>query len=244
MVLVPDYKFNVDGVRRNHRRVKKHIAPQQDDCAVWPAPGHMGSSSLCVPPPEQTVPSQSAKLAEEREAMHLAKSVRAAAIVATTAISLLFCAGAAMANPAHVRIAGPLQSGPAVNAPATGTLKAGALVDIVERKGFWAHVRSGAASGWLKLSRLSMDSGGAGNEIAALASGRTGSGNVVSASGGRGLDAADFARATPDPASVSALSRIAASEASAEQFARSGRLQTRRIDYIREPKTAAGRGQR
>ena len=147
-----------------------------------------------------------------------------------------------MATPAHVRIAGPLQTQPAANAPAAASVKAGAPVDIVERKGFWAHVRSGAASGWLKLSRLSVDSGGAGNEIAALASGRTGSNNVVSASGGRGLDAADFARATPDPASVSALSRIAASEAAAAQFAKSGRLQTRRIDYIREPKT--GRGQR
>ena len=87
-----------------------------------------------------------------------------------------------------------------------------------------------------------MASGGSGSEIVALASGRTGSNNVVSASGGRGLDAADFARATPDPASVSALSRSAASEAAAEKFASSGRLKTRRIGYIREPKT--GRDQR
>jgi uncharacterized protein YraI len=163
--------------------------------------------------------------------MPLAKSVQAAIIAA----GLLLCAGAAMASPAHVRVAGPLQSGPVASAPSTVTLKAGTSVDIVERKGFWAHVRSGAANGWLKLSRLSMDSGGAGNEIAALASGRTGSGNVVSASGGRGLDAADFARATPDSASVSALSRSAASETAAAQFAKAGHLQTRPIGYIREP---------
>jgi len=149
--------------------------------------------------------------------------------------------GAAAASPAHVRTAGPLQLQPAPKAPAIGTVKAGAAVDIVERKGFWAHVHSGALTGWLKLDRLSMGSGGSGSEIAALASGRTGSNNVVSASGGRGLDAADLARATPDTASVSALSRTAASEAAAEQFARSGRLKTRHIDYLR---AAAGGGQR
>jgi len=167
--------------------------------------------------------------------MHLAKSVPVIAAV------MLLYAGAAVASPAHVRLAGPLQSGPAAGAPSSGTVKAGALVDIVQRKGFWAQVRSGAASGWLKLSRLSLDSGGAGNEIAALASGRTGSNNVVSASGGRGLDAADFARATPDSAAVSALSRTAASEAAAAQFARAGHLQTRTIGYIREPKSGGAR---
>lgn len=159
-------------------------------------------------------------------------------------VSVLLCAGAAAANPAHVRIAGPLQSQPAPNAPATGAVKAGAPVDIVERKGFWARVRYGTQTGWLKLGRLSLDGNGSASEIAALASGRTGSNNVVSASGGRGLDAADFARATPDAAAVSALSRSAASEAAAEKFARSGGLKTRHIDYIAKPAGDARRGQR
>ena len=157
---------------------------------------------------------------------------------------LLLCAGAASASPAHVRIAGALQSQPVPAAPATGTVKAGASVDIVARKGFWAQVRSGSQSGWLKLNRLSMDSGGVGGDIAALASGRTGSNNVVSASGGRGLDAADLDRATPDTAAVSALARTAASEAAAAQFASSGRLKTRRLDYLRAPGGNTGRGGR
>jgi len=177
--------------------------------------------------------------------MHLPKFRSIQALAAQTiVISLLLCCGAAMAEPARVRIAGPLQAGPAATAAATGLVKAGAAVDIVQRKGFWAKVAGGAQTGWLKLSRLSLDSGGSGNEIAALASGRTGSNNVVSASGGRGLDAADFERATPDSAAVSALSRTAASEAAATQFARSGGLKTRKIDYIREPKTSTRRSPR
>ena len=153
-------------------------------------------------------------------------------IVIFVAGALLF-AGAAIASPARVRVAGPLQAQPVASAPAAGTVKAGALVDITERKGFWARVRGSTVNGWLKLSRLSLASGGSGNEIAALASGRTGSGNVVSASGGRGLDAADLANATPDTAAVADLSRSAASEASAAQFATAGRLKTRSIAYLR-----------
>lgn len=150
--------------------------------------------------------------------------------VTIVAIALL-CAGAAVASPAHVRVAGPLQAQPAATATATGNVKAGALVDILARKGFWAQVRSGATTGWLKLSRLSLDSGGGAGEIAALASGRTGTGNVVSASGGRGLDAADLAGATPDTAAVAALS--GASESAAAQFAAAGNLKARTIAYLR-----------
>lgn len=170
----------------------------------------------------------------------MAKSVQTCAIAAM----LLLCAGAAMAEPAKVRTAGPLQAQPLAAAASTGSVKAGAAVDILQRKGFWARVKSGAPNatqtGWLKLSRLSLGGGVSGNDIAALASGRTGSNNVVSASGGRGLNAADFERATPDSAAVAALSQTAASEAAAEQFARAGGLKTRKIDYIRPPASSKG----
>lgn len=150
----------------------------------------------------------------------------------------LFYVAAASASPAHVRVGGPLQAQPLPKAPASGTVKLGAPVDIVERKGFWVRVRSGTQTGWLKLDRLSMDAGVSAREIAALASGRTGSNNVVSASGGRGLNAADLSRAAPDSAAVSALSRPAVSETAVEQFARTGGLKTRHINYMPSPKTA------
>jgi len=150
--------------------------------------------------------------------------------VTIVAIALL-SAGSAVASPAHVRVAGPLQAQPAAAAPATGSVKAGALVDVVARKGFWAQVRGGGGTGWLKLSRLSLDKGGGAGEIAALASGRMGTGNVVSASGGRGLDAADLTGATPDNAAVAALS--SASESAAAQFAAAGNLKARSIAYLR-----------
>lgn len=160
-------------------------------------------------------------------------SMRAAMLLA----GLVFFACDAGAGPAHVRTTGPLQSQPAPKAPVAGTIKAGTPVEIFERKGFWAHVRGKSETGWLKLDRLSLDSGDKANQIAALASGRTGSNNVVSASGGRGLDAANLASASPDAKAVAALADIAASERAAEQFARKGGLVTRRIDYLATAKS-------
>ena len=153
-----------------------------------------------------------------------------AVIIVAIALS---CASAAVASPAHVRVAGPVQAQPIAAAPNTGAVKAGTVVDVVTRKGFWAQIRGGGATGWLKLSRLSLDNGSAAGDIAALTSGRTGSGNVVSASGGRGLDAADLSSATPDTAAVAALSGSAASESAAAQFAAAGKLQTRSLAYMR-----------
>lgn len=142
-------------------------------------------------------------------------------------------AGMAAAEPAKVRTAGPLLSQPLATAKASGTLKAGAAVDIVARKGFWAQVKAGPATGWLKLDRLTLS---AGNQVTALASGRTGSGNIVSASGGRGLDASGLASATPNMAAVAALSSSAASEDAAIKFAAAGKLQSRTIPYLRAPR--------
>ena len=161
--------------------------------------------------------------------MSRAAALRICAIFAC----LMLCAGAASAEAARIRAATKLLSRPATSASTVTALKAGAAADIFERKGFWAHVRSGGKTGWLKLSSLSLGSGGSASQVAALASGRTGSKNVVSASGGRGLDAADLARAKPDNAAVAGLARQAVSEAAAEKFARAGKLKTRRIAYLR-----------
>ena len=93
--------------------------------------------------------------------------------------ALLFC-GTAAADPAHVSVAGPLQAQPLASAPSVGAIKAGTAVNVIARKGFWAQVKGGPLTGWLKLGRLSLDGGGgSGADIAALASGRAGSAELL-----------------------------------------------------------------
>jgi hypothetical protein len=122
------------------------------------------------------------------------------------------------------------------NAGATvvGTLAQGSSVHLLERKGFWVRVKSGAGTGWLKLSGLSLQSQkSASLALPISASGRLGSGNVVSATGTRGISSEALLSARPDVAGVHQLQRNAVSSADAGRFASEGRLVSRNLDYVR-----------
>lgn len=145
----------------------------------------------------------------------------------------------ASAETARLRAPVSLLASPSTSASSTGAAKAGATVQILDRRGFWARVSVGGTSGWVKLSALSLSSSNSGREIASLASGRSGQGNVVSASGGRGLDnGPDLTKGTPNPAAVAALSALVVSQDAAERYAHAGRLSTRAVAYTSAPKDA------
>jgi len=131
-----------------------------------------------------------------------------------------------------MRLAGPVLASPSTTAATTGVLKAGAAVTVLQRQGFWVRIQGASAAGWVKMSAVSLAGSTTGRDVAALATGRTGSGNIVSASGGRGLDKGDdLATATPDPAAVTGLARYAATPGAAAAFARAGHLQARTLAY-------------
>jgi len=144
----------------------------------------------------------------------------------------------------RLRTNASLLSRPAAGAQSTGSVRSGASAEIVERKGFWVQLRSGRVTGWTKLTSVVLAQGGAGRDVAALASGRTGRGNVVSSSGGRGLDNGDdLTSATPNPAAVADLSRLAVSADAAGQFANAGGLRPRNIPYTKPPASGSRGGQ-
>ncbi len=81
-----------------------------------------------------------------------------------------------------------LKVSPAPDAEVTTELKQGTKVTVVERKGFWYQVDSSGQKGWLKVTEVKLDSGESPTAgLAAFATGRGSTGNVVSASGSRGL---------------------------------------------------------
>ena len=105
-------------------------------------------------------------------------------------IAAFWCA-VGSAQTGVVKISDVLRSEPLPNAASVSPVVANAKLTLVERKGFWAKIRIGDATGWLKLSSITLDQGGSGassgSTLSGLASGRTGSGNIVSASGSRSL---------------------------------------------------------
>jgi hypothetical protein len=74
--------------------------------------------------------------------------------------------------------------------------------------------------------------------LAGLSSGRLGSGNVVSASGTRGLSSEELKSAEPNVEAVKAVQRSAVSREEAARFAAQGKLKTRKIEYVRPPKAS------
>ena len=111
--------------------------------------------------------------------------------------------------------------------------------EVVERKGFWVKIKVGITTGWLKLSSVKLDKGGAASTptsaLSGLASGRTGYGNIVSASGTRSLSAEALRTAKPEMNAVAQVKKFAVSVANATSYAQAGGLQTRQVAYIATP---------
>jgi hypothetical protein len=150
---------------------------------------------------------------------------------------------AALADAASARSDDLLRAEPSPAAATIGRVAANARLDVLERKGFWAKVQSANATGWLKLSSLNLETRPAEgasslSTLSSLASGRTGSGNVVSAAGTRGLSAGELRAARPDYAALAEVKKLAAAPTQADVYAAAGGLTPRSVAYL--PASKAG----
>jgi len=128
-----------------------------------------------------------------------------------------------------------LRMEPSPTSAAVAAAPKNSRVELLERKGFWMKIKSGGAAGWVKLTAVAADapaSQGAGS-LSNLASGRSGTGNIVSASGTRGLSEADLRAARPDAEAVKQVKKLAVSSSDSAQFSSEGRLQARKLAYLK-----------
>ena len=126
-----------------------------------------------------------------------------------------------------------LRAGPVATATPVGKIAQGASVDVIDRNGFWRRVSGPAGQVWLKLSSVRVNSGTtAGAGLAALATGRGATGNVVTTSGTRGISADDLTGATPDTAELQTVEALAVTPEQARAFAGEGHLVARRVEYV------------
>lgn len=158
------------------------------------------------------------------------------------AVSLFLIAVAplALAQTGTFKTAQALRADASEQSAAAGNVAEGARFDVVERKGFWVRVKAGAATGWAKLSTVNLESGSAGagsagSVLSGLASGRAGSGNIVSTAGTRGLSAEELKASKPDMEAVAQLKRQAAPAPAAASYAQSGGLRSRQLEYLPAP---------
>ena len=133
-----------------------------------------------------------------------------------------------------------LRSEPYADAKVVGNLSRGDSIDILTKKGAWLQVKSKKSSGWVRLlsvKRGSLTSSGKGIAGALdVASGRAGTGKVVSTTGVRGLSAEDLKAAHFSETEVKLMESYTTDPIQAQIFASKGGLKTTSVKSLKEVK--------
>jgi hypothetical protein len=152
--------------------------------------------------------------------------------------ALLLNAGLALAENGIALKNDTLRAEPFADAKTAGSIIRNDKVDILEKKGAWLRIKAPKASGWVRLLSVKRGEASKSNETAgvlAVASGRAGTGQVVSTTGVRGLDEEDLKAAKFNEDEVKKLESGTISAAQAQQFANAGGLKPRKLDYLPKP---------
>lgn len=107
-------------------------------------------------------------------------------------------------------------------------------VDILNKKGAWLQIKSNGNTGWVRLLTVKRNNAGGSNLAGAVnvATGRSGTGKVVSTTGIRGLSAEDLKTAAFNEAETQKLERLAVTSEEAKQFANKAGLVTQTYPYL------------
>jgi Bacterial SH3 domain len=130
-----------------------------------------------------------------------------------------------------------LRAEPFADAKTVGSLNKNDSVEILAKKGAWLQVKSKKSTGWVRL--LSVKRGGAsgsGSAISDVASGRTGTGKVVSTTGIRGLSAEELKAAKFNEDEMKKMESYQTSSGDAQSYAAAGGLSANKMAYLKGAK--------
>ncbi len=140
-----------------------------------------------------------------------------------------------------------IKAEPFKDAATVGTIKKGDSVSILKKQGGWLEITAAQGTGWVRV--LSVRKGVAGGNAAAeiagvagVATGRAGTGQVVSTTGVRGLGEEDLKGARFSEAELKKADAAAITAKEAKQFAVKGELVARTVPWLPAPKTTASEG--
>ena len=164
--------------------------------------------------------------------------------VSLLAIGLLLLPAAYAAENGTLIKADELKVEPFRDAKTVTTLALGDRVDILSKKGGWLKVKSAKGSGWVRM--LSIRRNAARNDnsakelagLAGLASGRSGTGRIIAATGIRGLNEEQLKAAAFNEEEIKLAESFQTSRTEAKKFASQGKLVARKMNYL--PATNTG----
>jgi len=136
-----------------------------------------------------------------------------------------------------------MRAEPYADAKTTGNFARGDKLEILTKQGAWLKVKTTRTTGWVRL--LSVKRGGLAKSNGAagvldLASGRTGTGQVVATTGVRGLGEEDLKAAKFNEAEIKTLEANTVSVEQGQQFASAASLKALKLPYLPKPGSAEG----
>ena len=133
----------------------------------------------------------------------------------------------------------PVMDEPYRDAQEIASLEKGTTVSILRRKGGWMKISTEITEGWVRMLNIRRGTQGAKPNSASetkgvlnLASGRSGSGNVVAATGVRGLSEEELKEAEYNAAEIKKLESFSTSKGQAEGFAKAAGLKSRKVEFL------------
>ena len=128
---------------------------------------------------------------------------------------------------------------PYADAKTTSNLNKGDSVEILSKKGAWLQIKSKKGAGWVRLLSVKRGSSTSGNALGGaidVASGRAGTGKVVSTTGIRGLSAEELKAAKFNEEEMKKMESYTTSAAEGEKFASAGGLNKSNLAYFKGAK--------
>ncbi len=116
---------------------------------------------------------------------------------------------------------------PFADAKIAGSFSRGDSIQILKKQGAWLQVKTKKSTGWVRLLSVKRGATTASNQTAgvlAMASGRAGTGQVVSTTGVRGLGEEELKAAKFNAAEIKMLEGYTLSAEQGRQFASAGKL--------------------
>ena len=131
-----------------------------------------------------------------------------------------------------------MRAEPFADAKTVGNFNKGESVDILNKKGAWLQVKTKKSTGWVRI--LSVKRGGASSSSAKgvldVASGRAGTGQVVSTTGIRGLSAEELKAAKFNEEEMKKMESHTLTPNEGQQYANAGGLNAVKIAYLKGAK--------
>lgn len=128
---------------------------------------------------------------------------------------------------------------PYADAKVTGSFTRGESLQILKKQGAWLQVKTKKNTGWVRLLSVKRGSTSTANQtsgVLAAASGRAGTGQVVSTTGIRGLSEQELKAAKFNESEVKTLESYTSSADQGRKFAVAGGLKTTAFSNLKAPK--------